>query len=552
MTVDETGERDVEDALVNRPLFISKHRGVSDSGPAPNRLQRCRAQLEHNGIVVLSRHFRTETDAAAAYDDKVIEIGTCNGTKEFEWPSSLAYETEHQPFGFNLLTAANKKLMESTAEINAANRKDYLISKRGGKTQETKRKAAGAASAEFHGEPPLSNEVVRSRAQSMAEEIAKQTPLHGRTAFDVSGDDLTVPDALAEVYTPEEYRQLMNYFLQDFRADSKTVLKPLSGAKYCNEDRVLACARPMLELPYRVGMVDEILVYMHNQYGHVFKKLRILSSGETNAAGLIITYDLASPERMDDLLIHKVRNMMLIPRIAQTIFTRKGGLSLSKVFAGADDATRITPKAEIVRTLVARTQQALPSQADTTAILRHIAEPQVAKKDDIVHQLIEDMFYYDTRYYTEGKKLGLEPKRVPRDAFIEMLTKQQFRDDVSAAPFTLADFLETNVGDIMSISVNRLELGLDHGNHLHNLALTFYCLNVRVTLHYPRSWLHSHFNSRCLAAGRSSGKGRRRNMTTAGPRTTTWTELPRCPERGLHGLWTFCPRSSRGSSSWTM
>ena len=140
--------------------------------------------------------------------------------------------------------------------------------------------------------------------------------------------------------------------------------------------------------------------------------------------------------------------LILIPRIAQSIFTRKGGISLPKVFAGADDAIRITPKAEIVQKLLARTRQALPSEADsdTKAILRHIAVPHVDKQDDIVHQLIEIMFELDTEKYNKltvpEAKLVLEPKRVLRNAFIEMLDKEQFRDDVSASPFTLADFLE--------------------------------------------------------------------------------------------------------------
>ena len=50
----------------------------------------------------------------------------------------------------------------------------------------------------------------------------------------------------------------------------------------------------------------------------------------------------------------------------------------------------------------------------------------------------------------------LPPKRVPRTAFYDMRLKQQFREDVSASPFTLADFLQRNVGDVMAISVNRL------------------------------------------------------------------------------------------------
>jgi hypothetical protein len=99
-----------------------------------------------------------------------------------------------------------------------------------------------------------------------------------------------------------------------------------------------------------------------------------------------------------------------------------------------------------VQKLLARTRQTLPSEADTKAILRHIALPQVGKQDDIVHQLIEIMFELDTEKYNKlmvpEAKLVLEPKRVPRNAFIEMLDKQQFRDDVSASPFTLADFLE--------------------------------------------------------------------------------------------------------------
>ena len=189
--------------------------------------------------------------------------------------------------------------------------------------------------------------------------------------------------------------------------------------------------------------------------------------------------------------------------------------------------------------LLARTRQALPSEADTEAILQHIDEPQVDKQDDIVHQLIEFMLDCDTEKYNKlmvpEAELVLKPKRVPRTAFYDMLIKQDFREDVSASPFTLDDFLQRNVGDIMAISVNRLELGFDHGNHLENLALSFYCLHVSVTLHYPRSWLHSHFNSRCMAAGRSSGKEVRRDMTTVGSRTTTRSELPRCPECGLHG-----------------
>ena len=59
-----------------------------------------------------------------------------------------------------------------------------------------------------------------------------------------------------------------------------------------------------------MGMVDEILVYMHNHYGHLLRKLRILP-GETNAAGQIITYDLSSPDRIDDLQIHRARNIDL-------------------------------------------------------------------------------------------------------------------------------------------------------------------------------------------------------------------------------------------------
>ena len=127
--------------------------------------------------------------------------------------------------------------------------------------------------------------------------------------------------------------------------------------------------------------------------------------------------------------------------------------------------------------LLALTREALPSEADTEAILQHIDEPQVDKQDDIVHQLIEFMLDCDTEKYNKltvpEAELVLKPKRVPRTAFYDMLIKQDFREDVSASLFTLDDFLQRNVGDIMSISVNRLELGADNGNHLNNLALTF-------------------------------------------------------------------------------
>ena len=53
------------------------------------------------------------------------------------------------------------------------------------------------------------------------------------------------------VFTAEEYRRLMEFFLKDFADDANAVLRPISGAKYCNADRVLARARPMLQMEYR-------------------------------------------------------------------------------------------------------------------------------------------------------------------------------------------------------------------------------------------------------------------------------------------------------------
>ena len=88
------------------------------------------------------------------------------------------------------------------------------------------------------------------------------------------------------------------------------------------------------------------------------------------------------------------------------------------------------------------------------------------------------MFQYDTlKYESKIKKLTvqeakrvLSPKHVPRSAFTSMLVRQNFREDVSASPFILADFLQRKVGDVMAISVNRLKLEFDHGNNLENLA----------------------------------------------------------------------------------